>query len=223
MRFVFLIGGFVFSCEETIELLKRYGNLIRRLHSEKNKIWVVAGGGRTARTYIKLAKALGASNALLDEIGIMASRLNAYLLISCIGEIAHPIVPSSLDQVKALSDDRVVVVGGMFPGQSTDAVGSIIAEYFNVDYLFKFSGVKGVYRRYPPGPDEPILSRITYNELMKILSSKRFDPGTYELFDPVALRIISRSNIKLVFLDGKAPELLYQYLSGCAVGTEVVP
>ena len=57
------------------------------------EIFVVVGGGKTARDYIGIARGLGVSEAMCDEVGIEVTRLNAKLLIAALGEHAYPEVP----------------------------------------------------------------------------------------------------------------------------------
>jgi len=51
---------------------------------------LVTGGGALARDCIRAARELGADEGLLDQIGIASTRVNARLLISSLGGIAHP-------------------------------------------------------------------------------------------------------------------------------------
>ncbi|MDQ3881765.1 MAG: UMP kinase, partial [Thermoproteota archaeon] len=113
---------------ETIHELKRYARMLSEI-SEKVQPVVVAGGGKLARDYISTARSLGSDEASLDILGIEVSRLNARLMIVALGEQAYPSVPEDLEEVnEAVIANRIVVTGGLHPGQSTNATAALIAE-----------------------------------------------------------------------------------------------
>ncbi len=66
--------------------------------AEENEIFVVVGGGKTAREYIDIARGLGVSEAMCDDIGIEVTRLNAKLLIAALKNDAYPEVPQNFRQ-----------------------------------------------------------------------------------------------------------------------------
>ena len=51
------------------------------LSEKREKIFIVVGGGAVARNYIARARELNVNESLLDEIGILATRINGYLLL----------------------------------------------------------------------------------------------------------------------------------------------
>lgn len=157
---------------------------------------VVTGGGEAARRYIDYAKKLGADQATLDEIGTDASKINAKLFIVALGSSAYPYPPITLEEaVKASSTGRVVVAGGFQPGQSTNAVAALLAERLSVSLLVNATDVEGVYDKDPKRyPDAKLLREATVAELRRILEGEVY-AGTYELMDPLALKIIERSKI----------------------------
>ncbi len=171
---------------------------------------VITGGGRTARKYVELGKELGVSNAWLDLLGIEASRLNALLLASLLGELAYTPIPRSVDEVlQGLSTGKVVILGGLQPGQSTNAVSAMIAELVRADLLINATNVDGVYDKDPSKyPDAKPLKEVSIQQLAEMLRSQDFRPGHYELLDAVALRVIARSKIRLVFVNAFKPETI---------------
>jgi uridylate kinase len=94
--------------------------VLRELVSSGYRVAVIVGGGGLARRYIDAARRIGVSEALLDSIGIEASRLNALLVASGLGDLAYPSIPRSFeDFLRAWATGKVVVLGGLQPGQST--------------------------------------------------------------------------------------------------------
>lgn len=163
---------------------------------------IVAGGGANARSYIKLGADLGLDHASLDEIGIAITRLNAQAFIDSLGRLTAPQVPESLSELMDLLNlysvsrkQRIYVCGGFHPGQSTNAVGALIAEKLGARFV-NATDVEGVHERDPKVyKDSRLLKSVTPRVLSRILEEGSMAAGGYDLMDPVALGIISRSRI----------------------------
>ncbi|MCD6529968.1 UMP kinase [Candidatus Bathyarchaeota archaeon] len=222
-RIVIKLGGFIFSPKPQLDKLLDYKETLLRLKREYGMV-VIAGGGEYARTYIEAARRMGADETFCDELGIKASRLNAELVISCLGEEAYPLVPIDLDELKTASQtDRIIVAGGMFPAQSTDAVSAVVAELIGAKMLVKATDVGGVYTSDPKKDDKARkLDTISVNQLKEMLFRRSSRAGEYELIDLQALRIIERSKIPTVILDGRDPKNIEKAVKGYKIGTRIV-
>jgi len=198
------------------ELIKGFANVVLRYVDRGNNIAIVVGGGPIARSYIELGRELGLSNAVLDLLGIESARLNALLLASLLGKYAYLPIPRSIDEfMEAWSTGKVVVLGGLQPGQSTNAVAAIIAEVINADLLVNATNVDGVYDKDPSKyPNARLLREVTVDELERVLTYQEVLPGKYELFDKVALSIIRRSNISTVFVNAFKLDQVEKALNG---------
>jgi uridylate kinase len=219
---VLKITGKLFDAE--VELLKKYVEIIRDLVI-KYRIAIICGGGGIARKYIELARSIGIdSNYWLDIIGINASRLNSYLLISSLQPHAYPKpVESLLEAQKAISNYKIIVAGGLIPGQSTASVALEVAEALDVDRVIMFSAVDRVYDKDPGKyPDAKPFSKINISKLREILRGKQV-PGEYALIDLRALDIAERSNIVINIIHYKSPEKIYEVLRGGNPGTIIHP
>ncbi len=208
MRVVLKLTGKVFELGNERVLLE-----ISKILKEKaltDRVAVITGGGKTARKYVELGKELGVSNAWLDLLGMEASRLNALLLAALLGELAYTPIPRSVDEVlQGLSTGKVVILGGLQPGQSTNAVSAMIAELVRADLLINATNVDGVYDKDPNKyPNAKPLKEISIQQLTEMLRSQDFRPGHYELLDAVALKVVARSRIKLVFVNAFKPETI---------------
>lgn len=220
-RVVLKITGSLFDrspkdIEETAEVLK---DVLRELEA----LVVVTGGGEAARRYIESARKLGADQATLDEIGTEVSRINARLLIVALGPLAYPYPPDTLEEaVKAASVGKVVVAGGFQPGQSTNAVASLLAERLSASLLVNATDVDGVYDRDPKKySGAKLLKEIDVAHLKRILEGGDVYPGTYDLMDPLALKIIERSKIPTRIVRC-SPESIKDALVGRDIGTLIV-
>lgn len=221
MKIVIKVSGSIFDSE--IHEIIKLANLIKRLVQSGIGIVLVTGGGAEARKFIEKGRSLGLDESTLDEMGIQITRLNAMLMIGSLGEFAYPTVPITLAEVSdAFRSGKVVVLGGLHPGQSTNAVAALVAERIKADLFINATSVEGVYDKDPNlYPDAKLFSKIEIGELEKILRDKSIMAGAYELLDPLALRIIKRSKLKCVIVKC-TPEMIEKAIKGEEVGTRIM-
>ena len=214
------------STPDHADLIARYARVLGELRGRGLGLAVVVGGGSTARRYIAAARGLGADEATLDLIGVRASRLNAMLLIAALGRLAYPIPPESLEEVlEAYATGRIVVCGGLQPGQSTNAVSALIAEALRADVLVNMTTVDAVYTADPEiDPSAKPIPQLTVRELRRLLRvEEEYRAGGYKLMDPLSLLILERSRVPMIVTDGRRPEVLREIAEGRVVGTLVTP
>ncbi len=220
------LGGFAFPAKPDVGGLKRYAAVFRRLSGEGYRLAVVTGGGQLARELIEAARELGANEALCDLLGIWASRLNAALLAITLG-LPNPLdIPSDVFSLtKALaSSEAMVVLGGLQPGQSTDAVAVLAAELMGAKLVVKATDVNGIYTADPKtDPSARKLDKLTYDEAIELLSRSPVRAGTYELLDLLALKLAKRSRVAIRVIDGREPENIYRAVKGAEIGTLIGP
>ncbi len=224
MKAVIKLGGFAFPDETGKQLVEEYVKLLKELVAEYHLV-VVTGGGSVARRYIKVAREMGVPESLCDQIGILVSRLNARLLVDGLGEYAFPEIPVNIGELKHyFASGKIVGMGGLTPGHSTNAVAAIAAETIGADLFVNATDVEGVYTS-DPSEDKAArkLDEVSISRLTEILSKMDMSAGAYELMDPLALRIIGRSEIPTVILDGRAPANVSRALRNERIGTRVVP
>ena len=224
MKVVLKLGGFVFDSELSGSKLHGYVKVLEAF-SRRNRVVIVTGGGSIARRYIAAARELGASEFVSDQIGIHVSRLNARLLASGLGESAFPKIPESPDgMIEAMGSGLIVVMGGLQPGQSTNAVAALAAEAMGADLLVNATDVDGVYTADPrKDRNAKKLDEVTPEKLMVILSTKGIRAGEYDLMDPLAIRIIQRCRLPAVIVDGRSPSNVEKAMQGKRIGTRIVP
>lgn len=223
MKIVVTIGGSILVQNNNSKNFKEYAEIISQMNTE-HKLYVVVGGGKPAREYISMARNLGASEALCDDMGIDVTRLNARLLIMALGELAYPEVPHNFRKAMEYSEaGKLIVMGGTEPAHSTDAVGSILAEYVGADLLINATSVDGLYDKDPHiYEDAVMIKEITASDMMDMLSNKDTKAGTYEFFDRTAIGIIKRSNIKTRIVNGKEPDNILKAVFE-NIGTTIKP
>ena len=207
-------------------IIGEYARVLNKLHGEGYRVAVVVGGGRVAREYINAGRSLGLSEAMLDLLGIAATRLNAMLFTVILDDLAYPDVPRSLEEfLQAWSSGKIVVCGGFQPGQSTNAVSAVIAEAIGAKLLVNATTVEGVYNKDPrKHPDAKLLRELTVDELYNILVKEQHPTaGGYELMDPISLMIIKRSKLIVKIVNGAKPENVYKAVKGGNPGTTIKP
>jgi uridylate kinase len=199
-------------------------DVLRRIPQLGHGAVVVIGGGDLSRDYISVARKLGAGWSECDQVGIDFTRLNARLFVIALGESAYPRVAGDLQElVEFHSSGRIVVMGGMTPGQSTDAVGALAAEAIGADLFVRTLDVEGIYDRDPKGgAGAKRLESLTIEELRHLVAAGGEEAGQYKLLDHVAINILARSRIPAVFIDGRNPENILKAIGGEKIGTSIV-
>jgi uridylate kinase len=202
-RVVVSIGGSIIDHEDTAFLR----DLARTLRDAARnvKLYVVAGGGKVSRSYIKAGRELGADEEYLDRMGIRATRMNAMLLSTAIGEDASPFPSASYARaLREAKDRRIVVMGGTRPGRTTDGVAARLAQKVNAHRLVNASNVDGVYTKDPKRfRDARRIAEMTHDELIALSSGSAGKAGPTVIFDLVGARIIKKAGISLLVLDGR--------------------
>ncbi|MFB6284382.1 MAG: UMP kinase [Halobacteria archaeon] len=228
MEVVISIGGSVLAPEITEEHISRYAEAIEKM-SKKHTVSIVVGGGKTAREYISTAKEMGANDSICDYIGIDVTRINARLLISALSTTEaqpYPEPPTSYREAEdALADKKIPVMGGVAPGQTTDAVAAVFSEYTDADLLIYATSVDGVYTSDPrTNDDAEALEVLTPEELVEIVMQTELSAGTNSVVDALAAKIIERSEIETYVLDGEdASNISRAALQGEFDGTTISP
>lgn len=219
-------GSLLYSSDEEcpkvdMDYLREVAGRLRDL-SNRYQIFVVAGGGRLAKELVSIARSLGADEASLDQIGILASRLNARLLKIALDQ-KDPVIPESLDEAVLQPHDRIVVMGGTHPGHTTDAVAAMLAEVVGAARLIIATDVNGVYSEDPKeNPEAVRFERLNARDLVLITFNPDASAGSSGVIDPLASRIIARSGITTCILNGRDLDgLVNSVMGGEFDGTRV--
>jgi uridylate kinase len=224
MRVVIKLGHAFSKDIPEADSISRQCEVLKQLMQLGHEVVTVIGGGGLSRNYISIARKLGASWAECDEIGIDFTRINARLFVAALGDSAFPEVARNLsDLTKFCSSGKIVVMGGISPGQSTDAVGALAAESIKADLFIRTLDVDGVYDADPKiNRDAKKLDTIKIEELKRLASVGGEEAGQYKLMDHVAVNILARSNIPTIFLNGREPENIIKVIRGEKIGTRVI-
>lgn len=223
MRFVIRIGGSVIGSPFNSALFRKYSNLLKNLKKTNHEVVVVVGGGSLAREFIENAKHLGLSEEMQDEVAISVSRLFAELLLKTLGDLGCERVPSTMDEaVKYLTAGKIVVMGGLEPGMTTDTVAALLAKQADADMIVKASDQMGIYDKDPRKHSDALkLDYIDYEDLSQVFEQAEHKAGIHQILDPEAIKILKKSRIKVVVVNGLRSENITAAIQGKHVGTVV--
>jgi uridylate kinase len=226
MRVVVSIGGSVLAPDLDETVVQGHANAIEELIAAGVDLGVVVGGGSVARDYIEAARDLGANEIALDDIGIGVTRLNARLLIAALEENAAPApVESYQGGLEAMRRGDVPILGGVTPGQTTDAVSAALAEYVEADLLVYATSVPGVFTADPAEEESARhIESMTPRELVDVIVDTELVAGSSAPVDLLAAKLVERSGMRTIVLDGTDPDRLVEaVLRGEHDGTDVTP
>lgn len=222
-RIVLKLSGSIFGFDTNAQIIKKYAQMLEEISLNVQPI-VIAGGGKIARHYITIARALDLDEASLDIIGIEVSRLNAKLLQSALGKLCYPAIPKSLDDISIASETRKIVVsGGLHPGQSTNATAALIAEKVKAIKFLNATDVDGIYDTDPnENKEAKLFEEISIKECMALLKNENSLAGTYDLMDIVALKVIERSKLSTSVIKADTDTIKSIILDGNKAGTNII-
>lgn len=222
-KVVIKLSGSIFGSGTKSKSIKEYGMMITELNKHIQPI-VITGGGNIARHYIDLARGFGSDEASLDLLGIEVSRLNAKLLLHSVGGRVYPKVPTNLEEVSiAAVTDEPVILGGLHPGQSTNATSALVAEKVKAQLFVNATDVNGIYDSDPNiNRHAKAFKKITVDKCIEVLGKNSSMAGKYDLMDMVALKIIERSRIPTVILRASVTNIIKAIKSDTKIGTRIL-
>ena len=223
MRLVIRIGGSVVASPVNTELMSKYAAIIQTVKQQGHDVVVVLGGGSLAREFISVARNLHLDMTAQDEIAISCSRLFAQLFLKKLGEAACNKVAVTLDEaVQCLGEGKIVVMGGLRPGITTDAVATLVAESVDADLLVKGTDQNGVYDKDPRKHSNAVkLDRLSLEELAAVFEHSEHKAGIHQIIDPEAIKVLKRKRLKLIVVNGFKPENILAAIKGDNVGTVI--
>jgi len=204
-------------------LMNHYAELLQDLKRQSHDVAVVVGGGSLSRELIRTAKAMGLSESYQDEVAISVSRVMAQLLALRLGKSGSLTVPTTIeDAAKLFERGKIVVMGGLKPGMTTDTVAALLADRVNADLLVKATDQEGIFNRDPRKfPDAHKLDSLRFGDLSKLFEADKHRAGIHQVVDPEAVRILQKRRIKTVVVNGFKPENVLLAVKGERVGTVV--
>jgi uridylate kinase len=174
------------------------------------KFIIVVGGGYASRLYTQPAREIIKNNEVLDEIAIAITRINAMIVKDILSELnVYPNVATSLDELRAATkSSEIVLMGGLLPGMTTDAVAVLASEVVNGKVMINIGNGSYVYDRPPSQKGAKKLEKLDHNRLVEIAS--RYDTREADatfIFDLVASKLAKRANMEIRFVNDDIDQL----------------
>src|SRR3989344_702625 len=124
-----------------VEFLKKFRELIINEVNAGKRFAIICGGGRPARVYQEAARQLASTTQTeADWLGILATRINAYLVRVLFADITHPNVIENPTE-KINFTEKVIVAAGWEPGCSTDYDSILLAKNLGAKKLANLSNI----------------------------------------------------------------------------------
>lgn len=223
MKIIVRVGGSVVGSPLNASLINKYVTLLKDFKNQGHKVAAVVGGGSLAREFIKVAGCLGLKEARKDWAAIHVSRLFAQLFALGLGDAGCGTVPVTLDEAEAcMNIGKIVVMGGLRPGMTTDTVAALVGERVKADLLVKGSNVDGIYTKDPRKFfDAKKLDKLQFEELGHLFDQIQHKAGINQVIDPEAVRILSKIKLKTIVVDGYDTANLVFAVEGRTVGTVI--
>lgn len=224
MLIVIRVGGSVIASPTNSKLINQYVELFKKLRRNGYKIITVVGGGTLAREFIETASQLDLNEKAQDWLAIHISRLYALLFKLKLGKNGAEDIPTSISEaVEALKKGKIVVMGGLKPGMTTDTVAAHIAQKTKAQLLVKATDQDGIYNKDPrKHKDAKKLDKTTYHNLTQLFEQSRHKAGIHQILDPVAVKILQKTNIKTIIVNGYNPKNIQHAIEGKEVGTTIM-
>ncbi len=201
--YVLSVGGSLFVREKIdTDFVKALCASIDKLSQEGYKFALVVGGGTTARSYVEAGRELGASNYVLDELGIAITRANATLVAAHLPASHNAVARSIPEAHQWFEAGRTPVLGGLLPGFTTDAVAALLAEALSATFV-NLSTTEGLLDSDPKlNPSAKLVKEMSFERLFLLAASHNARPGQSFILDLPASVVLKRSKIPAIFVHG---------------------
>lgn len=223
-KVVVSLGGSVIVPDDNDDaFLKRFSEMISSL-CDRYQLYLVCGGGKIARYYIKVGRNLGLPENDLDEMGILSTRINATLVAYSLGETSVGKVPTDILEAHRLEKKgKVVVMGGTVPGHTTDAVSAMLAKEVKAVRIINGTSVDAAYTADPrKDPNAERLSRITHQQLYELVNVGMHGAGPSNVFDRLGAQVARDGHIDICIVDGRDLDEMRAAIEGKPIKGTVV-
>ena len=201
---------------------------VGKVVAEGTQVVIMVGGGNYARG-AQLAEAKGITRVTADNIGMLATLMNALALADIFNE--HMLPTRSVSNIVAeqvvdpfthrraishLNKHRIVIVGGGIgrPYLTTDTAAVSLALELDCQAVFKATKVDGVYDKDPARHSDA-----------KHLRSVRFEQavsdGAIKVMDKAAMGLAMEHSLPIVIFDAMQTDAIVRAAQGQPVGTTI--
>jgi len=211
---VFSVGGSLIVPDAIdVDFLKSFRELILKQIKLGQRFVIISGGGRTARNYMNSASEITeVSEEEKDLLGIQATKINAQLLKTIFGKMAHENVIDNPTEEIHFEED-ILIASGWKPGFSSDYDAVLMAKNLGAKKLVNLSNIDYIYDKDPRKfEDAKKIEEITWKEFRDIIP-KEWKPGLSSPFDPIASKEAEELEMEVAVINGKNLEAIEKYLN----------
>lgn len=194
-----------------------------------NSIAVVVGGGNILRG-AALSKMQNFDRVGADQMGMLATIINAIALKEAIRSLGHPSeiltsieiqkvaeVFTKKNALRILNEGSILILGGGTgnPYFTTDTTAALRALEIDADYIFKATKVDGIYNKDPKKfPDAVKYEELTYDQAIQ---------EKLEIMDQTAFTMCREHKKEIIVFNFLEGTQLAKLLSGKKIGTRIHP
>lgn len=215
MTYVLSVGGSLLAPSSGVDLkfIKYFRRFVQQRLTAGDRLIVVAGGGATARQYVRAAAASGANAREQDYVGIFATRLNAELLRASLRPWSRAqIIIDPLGPIDKKA--RLLVAGGYKPGRSTDYVAVMLARRYGAETVINLSNIDYVRAEDPhKNPEAGVITDIDWRGFRRVVGDSWL-PGMNSPFDPVASKEAQKIGLRVAIINGAKLVNLQRFIDG---------
>jgi uridylate kinase len=192
-----------------VEFIRGFAHLLAKMKGMK--FVVVTGGGYPSKLCIESIRGFVRDEFMLDQIGIKFTTINALVVKSLFEGFVdtHPKIVDSFDELQvAIRTSKIVIMPGLFPGITTDAVAALACEAVGSKILINVGKHEYVYTKDPDLKGARELKSLTHDALIRLASkSDERKARTNFIFDSVASKLAKRSKIQIRFVNHEIKNL----------------
>jgi uridylate kinase len=205
------LGGSMVSRKNGVNVsyIRRLAKLLKK-YTGRYKFIITVGGGYASRLYISSSRQIITNEAVLDEIAIAITRINALIVKDLFSDMdVYPNVVTELGELRmANKANSVVFMGGLLPGISTDAVATLTCEVSGSKVLINISEDAYIYDRPPTDRSAKKLETVSHDRMVEVAALRDTrNAGSNFVFDLVAAKLAKRGNIEVRFVNDDMAQL----------------
>lgn len=180
--------------------LKKLNHVIEKYAKKNHRFAIICGGGKLARNFQEIAsQSSKLGNEELDWLGIHATKINAYLVRSIMGNMAENFVVSNPSK-KIRFKKNILIASGWKPGWSTDYDAVLLAKNLKIREVINMSNIDYVYDKDPRKfRAAKKIEKLKWNTYLKMTGTK-WKAGMNVPFDPIAAKEAQKSKIKVYLI-----------------------
>lgn len=217
-------GSLIIPDKIDLVFLSGFVSLVQDCIKEGYTFTLFTGGGGMCREYNKAAEHFRPlTTEEKDWLGISITKVNAQLLKTIFGDLAHDTIVT--DPTIVVETAKPIIIGsGWKPGWSTDNDAVLWAHQRGTKKIINISNIDFVYTKDPrTNSDAQKIEKTTWQEYRALIPAT-WEAGLHSPFDPIASLSAQENNIEVHILNGtNLPELKNAILGEPFLGTIIHP